>query len=230
MHPILHNLLQTLLPSTCACCGDVLMAGEKQLCINCLADLTATRYTAHTDNRTERLLGARFVFANASSIFFFRQGNTVQKVVHAMKFSGNSDLCLLMGRQMGLELLASGRFDNVDLLVPVPLHWRRRLHRGYNQSELLCRGIAQVMPREVNTRALQRHRYTHQQSLQASADRQANVQDAFSLRHPDDLAGHHILLVDDVLTTGATISSCCQPLADVPGLTVSIATFCIAGH
>lgn len=230
MHPILNSLLQTLLPSTCACCGDVLMAGEKQLCINCLADLTATHYTNHPDNRTERLLGGRIPFANAASIFFFRHGNTVQKTVHAMKFSGNSDLCLLMGHLMGRELLASGRFDNVDLLVPVPLHWRRRLQRGYNQSELLCRGIAQVMHRKVNARALRRHRYTHQQSLQASSDREANVQDAFSLRHPEDLAGHHILLVDDVLTTGATISSCCQPLADVPGLTVSIATFCIAGH
>ena len=146
-----------------------------------------------------------------------------------MKFHGNSDLCLLMGRQMGLDLLASGRFDDIDLLVPVPLHWWRRIQRGYNQSELLCRGIAQVMQREVNTRALRRHRYTQQQSLQASMDREANVQDAFSLRHPKDLVGRHILLVDDVLTTGATISSCCQALNGVEGLTVSIATLCIAG-
>lgn len=229
MRSFLDSLLQTILPCTCASCGDVLMPGEKQICINCLADLATTRYTGHNDNRTERLLSGRIAFANATSIFFFRHGNTVQKVVHAMKFHGNSDLCLLMGRQMGLDLLASGRFDDIDLLVPVPLHWWRRIQRGYNQSELLCRGIAQVMQREVNTRALRRHRYTQQQSLQASMDREANVQDAFSLRHPKDLVGRHILLVDDVLTTGATISSCCQALNGVEGLTVSIATLCIAG-
>ena len=229
MRPILDSLVQTLFPSTCACCGDILMPGEKQLCINCLADLTATRYTSHNDNRTERLLGGRIAFSKATSIFIFRHGNTVQKAVHAMKFHGNSDLCLLMGRQMGLELLASGRFDDIDLLVPVPLHWWRRLRRGYNQSELLCRGIAQVMHREVNTRALRRHRYTQQQSLQASSDREKNVQGAFSLRRPDDLAGRHILLVDDVLTTGATISSCCDALKNVNNLKISIATFSIAG-
>lgn len=229
MNPILDSLVQTLFPSTCACCGDILMPGEKQLCINCLADLTATRYTSHNDNRTERLLGGRIAFSKATSIFIFRHGNTVQKTVHAMKFHGDSDLCLLMGRQMGLELLASGRFDDIDLLIPVPLHWWRRLRRGYNQSELLCRGIAQVMHREVNTRALRRHRYTHQQSLQASSDREKNVQGAFSLRRPDDLAGRHILLVDDVLTTGATISSCCDALKNVNNLKISIATFSIAG-
>lgn len=229
MSPILDSLVQTLFPSTCACCGDILMPGEKQLCIKCLADLTATRYTSHNDNRTERLLGGRIAFSKATSIFIFRHGNTVQKTVHAMKFHGDSDLCLLMGRQMGLELLASGRFDDIDLLIPVPLHWWRRLRRGYNQSELLCRGIAQVMHREVNTRALRRHRYTHQQSLQASSDREKNVQGAFSLRRPDDLAGRHILLVDDVLTTGATISSCCDALKNVNNLKISIATFSIAG-
>lgn len=229
MRFFLNSLLQTLLPCTCASCGDVLMPGEKQLCINCLANLAATRYTSHDDNRTERLLGSRIVFSHATSTFLFRHGNTVQKVVHAMKFRGNSDLCIMMGRQMGLDLLASGRFDDIDLLVPVPLHWRRRLQRGYNQSELLCRGIDQVMHREVNTRALRRHRYTHQQSLQASSDREANVQDAFSLRHPDDLRGKHILLVDDVLTTGATLCSCCDTLSEVDNLTISIATLCIAG-
>ena len=129
---------------------------------------------------------------------------------------------------MGLELLHSGRFDDIDLLVPVPLHWWRRLQRGYNQSELLCRGIAEVMPREVNTTAVVRHRYTRQQSLQSGDSRAANVEGAFRLRHPDQLAGRHVLLVDDVLTTGATLSACTDTLLAVPDLRLSVATFCIA--
>lgn len=228
MNAFFQSLLHTLFPSTCACCGDVLVSGEKQICINCLSKLTATLYSAHDDNHTERMLAGRIPLQHATSILVFRQGNTVQDLIHAMKFYGNSDLCLLMGRQMGLELLHSGRFDDIDLLVPVPLHWRRRLQRGYNQSELLCRGISQVMGRPVNSRALVRHRYTHQQSLQSSDDREANVEGAFSLRRPDDLRGKHILLVDDVLTTGATLGSCCDALKSVNGLKISIATLSIA--
>lgn len=230
MNAFLNSLVQTLFPSSCACCNDVLMPGEKQICINCLSKLAATLYTSHDDNRTERMLMGRVHLQKASSIYVFRQGNTVQKLIHAMKFHGNSDLCLYMGRQMGLELILSGRFDDIDLLVPVPLHWRRRLSRGYNQSELLCRGISQITKRPMNCRALVRHRYTHQQSLQDSADRQQNVEGAFSLRRPDDLCGKHILLVDDVLTTGATLVSCCDALKEVKGIKISIATLTIAGN
>ena len=228
MKAFFQNLLQTLFPSTCACCGDVLLTGEKQICINCLANLTATFYSAHDDNHTERQLAGRIPYQHATSLYVFRKGNTVQQLVHAMKFHSNSDLCIFMGRQMGLELLHSGRFDNIDLLVPVPLHWRRRLQRGYNQSELLCRGISEVMGRPVNKRALVRHRNTHQQSMQASGDREENVRDAFSVRHPDDLQGKHLLLVDDVLTTGATLGSCCDALKSVNSLKISIATLSIA--
>ncbi len=228
MKAFFQNLLQTLFPSTCACCGDVLLTGEKQICINCLANLTATFYSAHDDNHTERQLAGRIPYQHATSLYVFRKGNTVQQLVHAMKFHSNSDLCIFMGRQMGLELLHSGRFDNIDLLVPVPLHWRRRLQRGYNQSELLCRGISEVMGRPVNKRALVRHRNTHQQSMQASGDREENVRDAFSVRHPDDLQGKHLLLVDDVLTTGATLGSCCDALKLVNNLKISIATLSIA--
>ena len=228
MKAFFQSLLQTLFPSTCACCGDALVAGENQICINCLSNLTATLYSAHDNNHTERQLAGRIPLQNATSIFVFRHGNTVQQLIHAMKFHGNSDLCILMGRQMGLELLQSGRFDNIDLLVPVPLHWRRRLQRGYNQSELLCQGISQIMGIPLNTHALVRHRYTHQQSLQASTDREENVKDAFRLRRPEDFQGKHILLVDDVLTTGATLVSCCDALKKVNNLKISIATLSIA--
>ncbi|MBQ8704204.1 MAG: ComF family protein [Bacteroidales bacterium] len=225
----LKAIFQILFPSTCAACGRVLMSGERQLCLHCLASLSEVGDSAVEDNAVERQLAGRVPLKAGFSLYRFRKGNTVQQVVHAMKFHGNSELCLMMGRQLGLELLRSGRFDDVDLLVPVPLHWWRRLSRGYNQSELLCRGIASVMPREVNTTAVVRHRYTRQQSRQQGAKRAANVEGAFSLRRPGQLAGRHVLLVDDVLTTGATLSACAEACCKVPGLRLSVATFCMAG-
>lgn len=226
----LQSILNALFPSSCACCNEVLVQGERQICLNCLSDLTYTLYSGHNDNHTERMLTNRLPFQHATSLLVFHQGNTVQKVIHAMKFHGNSELCLLMGRQMGLDLMLSGRFDDIDLLVPVPLHWRRRMQRGYNQSELLCRGIAEITGRPVSTHTLRRHRYTHQQSMQASVDREENVKDAFSIRHPEKFEGRHILLVDDVLTTGATLGSCGEALKHVKNLKISIATLSIAGQ
>lgn len=225
MNPLV-TLFHTLFPSTCAACGKVLVPGERQLCLDCLASLD--EIGSATGNIAESLLVGRLPLQAAMSYCQFRQGNTAQKIVHAMKFRGCSELCLMMGRQMGLQLLRSGRFDDVDLLIPIPLHWLRRLRRGYNQSELLCRGIAQVMARPVVEGAVVRHRYTRQQSLQKGTNRSSNVEGAFRLRHPELLEGRHVLLVDDVLTTGATIVACADPLLSVPGLTLSVATFCIA--
>ena len=219
-------IFQVIFPTTCAACGEVLVSGERQLCLNCIASLNETCDSSVEGNATERLLG--LPIQAAMSLYRFRKENTVQKVIHAMKFHGNSELCLMMGRQIGLELIHSGRFDDIDMLIPVPLHWWRRLRRGYNQSELLCRGIAEVMPREVNTTAVVRHRYTRQQSLQHGSDRTTNVEGAFSLRRPKQLEGRHVLLVDDVLTTGATLSACADALLAVQGLRLSVATLSIA--
>ena len=206
----------------------MLTLGERQLCIDCMASLDETRCGSQPDNPTERLLAGRMPLQAAMSMLAFRKGNTVQATVHAMKFGSGSELCLLMGRQLGLTLQHTARFDDVDVLVPVPLHWRRRLQRGYNQSELLCRGIAEVMPRPVVTGAVVRQRYTRQQSLQSGATRADNVEGAFRLRQSAAVAGQHVLLVDDVVTTGATLAACADALLAAPNLRLSVASLCIA--
>lgn len=221
-------LLQALFPSTCAACQRVLTYGERQLCLHCLSSLDQTLYSPLVNNPVETLLRGRLYLEAATSIYHFRQGNTVQHVVHAMKFHSCPEVAELMGRQLGLALLSSQRFDSVDMLLPVPLHWIRRMQRGYNQSELLCRGIAEVMPRPIVTKCLVRHRYTRPQSRRAGAERRYNVEQAFRVRHPELLEGRHVLLVDDVLTTGATIAACGETLAAIPGLRLSVATLAVA--
>ena len=224
----LAAVFEIVFPSACACCGRVLVHGERQVCVHCLTQFAETRYSPRPDNPVERLLTGRIDCIAATSLYHFRKGSTVQQAVHAMKFHRNPDLCLLMGRRMGLDLMQSGRFDDVDLLVPVPLHWLRWLQRGYNQSGLLCRGMSEAMHKPVAPRALLRHRHTRQQSLQRSAQRAANVEDAFRVRQAALLKGKHVLLVDDVLTTGDTLTACADALSSVPGLRLSVATFCAA--
>lgn len=190
--------------------------------------MAATAFSAMDDNPVERKLAGLRGLRHATAVYLFRKENTVRKVVHAMKFHGNTELCLMMGRQMGLDLLASGRFDDVDVLMPVPLHWLRKLWRGYNQSELLCRGIGDVLKVPVCSDAVVRHRYTRQQSLQQGQQRNDNVADAFRLRKASKIAGKHVLLVDDVVTTGATVSACANAIADADGVSISVAAFCMA--
>lgn len=188
-----------------------------------------TCYTDHPDNPAEQRLSSLIPLEHATSMLFYQKNSVAQRMVHAMKFHRCPELCEIMGRQMGLDMMRQGRFDDIDLLMPVPLHWLRRMQRGYNQSLLLCRGIAEVMPRPISTGNLVRHRYTHKQSQRHATERNANVEGAFRVRKPDALAGHHVLLVDDVLTTGATLAACAKALSAVPGLRISIATLTIAG-
>ena len=221
-------ILQALFPSTCACCGHVLAAGERQLCVDCLSDLPRSGFADYGDNAAERMLMGRIHFEHAAAMLLYRSDGAVRRLVHAMKFHQCPELCVMMGRQLALDLRRRGLFDDADLLLPVPLHWWRRLQRGYNQSELLCRGMAEVMYLPISTGNLIRHRYTRKQSMQHAAERSANVEGAFRVRRPADLAGHHVLLVDDVLTTGATLAACADALATVPDIKISVATLTIA--
>jgi ComF family protein len=226
---LLSYVLDAILPATCACCGNVLVQGEHQVCVNCISKFDETSYSLVQDNMTELNLMLRIPFEAATSVFYYRKGGTIRNVVHAMKFHGNAELCVIMGRQMGLRLLHSGRFDDVDLFVPVPLHWWRRMRRGYNQSELLCRGMAEVMQRPIISDAIRRIRYTKKQSNQNSTRRQSNVDGAFRLVKPELLEGKHVLLVDDVLTTGATITACVDAIVGkVNNVKISVATLCKA--
>ncbi len=225
---IATDIFQTVFPSTCAACGEVLAAGEQQLCMRCLSQIESTGYADFPDNPAERLLMGRIPFESASAMYLYRKESTVQKVIHAMKFHGNSELCGIMGRQLALDIHRAGRFDDVDMLIPVPLHWIRQLQRGYNQSLLMCKGMAEVLHIPISTGNLIRSRYTQKQSRQKAGARNDNVASAFRVRRPELLKGHHVLLVDDVLTTGATLTACADAMVKVPGLKISVATLSMA--
>ena len=201
---LLRALIDVVFPATCAGCGRVLVRGERQVCMHCMAGLGTTDSAAMVDNATERRLIGQVPIEAAMSLYNYTKEGPARQLVHAMKFHGNARLCVMMGRQMGLELHA--------------------VLRGL----LLCRGIAEVWPRPVVKDVVVRHRYTRQQSRQLGPQRGTNVEGAFSLKHGERLAGKHVLLVDDVLTTGATLGACAAALAQTEGVRVSVATLCIA--
>lgn len=167
---------------------------------------------------------------SAASLMIFQKGNVAQSIVHQIKYHGSTQLAKLFGHLLGDELIASGRFDDIDYLVPVPLHWRRQLKRGYNQSQLLCEAIAEKMNKPIVRNNLYRKKYTTSQTHKNRLNRLENMQGVFAVRRPQQFENKHILLVDDILTTGATTEACYSALATIPDLTISVAVLAVTSN
>lgn len=180
-------------------------------------------------NLVERRFWGRIPIEAGAALLEFKKGNLSQQVVHNIKYRNNQPLGLVMGRQMGAMLRDSHRFDSVDLLLPIPLHRKKERKRGYNQSVLLCRGIAEVFPRPVSIGAVVRQKATDTQTNKTREERLDNMRDVFLLKSSKSLEDKHILLVDDVVTTGATTEACFQAIRAVKGLRISVAFLAVAG-
>ncbi|MBQ2508192.1 MAG: ComF family protein [Bacteroidales bacterium] len=217
-----------LFPRICPACERTLLSGEESLCTACQSRLPLTGFSGTPLNLAEQRLLGRIPFDAASAYLHFDAADVSRDTVHNIKYHGNIRLAHALGQCMGRDLLQSDRFGSLDAIVPVPLHRRREHHRGFNQSEALARGMADIMHLPVLTRHLVRIRNTPSQTLLPHDQRLANVQGAFAIRRSKALQGRHLLLVDDVLTTGATLEACAQALLTVPDVTLSIATLSIA--
>lgn len=222
------DLLQLLFPRRCCGCGRLLVGNECEVCVDCLIHLPLTRYAMVKNNPLELAIGGKIPCVAATSYLYFVEGEVGQHIVHAAKYHGQVDIATIFGRQLGKDILDSGRFNTVDAIVPVPLHWLRKFQRGYNQSEILCKGIAKIFDRPVVTDVLYRNRYTSTQTKRNSQERTQNVANAFSVRDYEILRGKHVLLVDDVITSGATMEACWNALKHVDGIRISIASLAYA--
>ncbi len=160
----------------------------------------------------------------AASLLYFSKDSVLQHIVHEIKYKGNRELGLFMGRKMGEALFYSQRFKNIDALVPLPLFAARERKRGYNQAYLLCMGMAEVLSLPVLDRIIRRHTSSETQTTKNRIDRWLNMQGKFELQQPDAITGKHMLLVDDVITTGATLEACGQELLTAANTRLSIMT------
>ena len=176
----------------------------------------------------QRLWGLMPV-VHATALFFYIEESRFRFLIHAIKFRGSWRTAILLGEWLGLILARTERFDEIDLIVPVPQHPLRRLQRGYNQSDYIADGIASVLGAKVSYHALRRKTNNESQTRHSRNERWDNVEGIFKVRRPEQLRGKHILLVDDVFTTGATIISCCDALFEAcQQIRVSVATLAVS--
>ncbi|QBQ42835.1 ComF family protein [Sphingobacterium psychroaquaticum] len=217
------SFLAILFPPLCIACEDVLLYQERLLCITCLFHLPVNDHYLFQENEITRRLLGKMELHSGMAYFSFAKSSFVQEIVHKMKYRGRQDIGLHFGQLIGKQLQQSTSLPPLDLIVPIPLHRKKMKARGYNQSDALADGIAKVLSVDVDKHLLERVRNSPSQTKMKRIDRDENVEGAFICRSTNKLTGKHILLVDDVVTTGATIAAAAQAIQDVADCKLSVA-------
>ncbi len=217
------DALHLFYPHNCMGCGSDLLSKDNLLCIHCIDELPHTHFAKHENNFIERIFTGRIPVKAAHSEFYFSKGQLVQQLIHQLKYNGNKEIGHWLGTLMGNSLLESSRFSNIDYLVPLPLFPDKEFKRGYNQAGIICNGVAAAMQIPVLAKNIIRQRSTETQTRKHRAERWQNVDGSFAIMKPADLIGKNILLIDDVITTGASIEACGQAILQVNSTTLSIA-------
>jgi ComF family protein len=227
---IFSDFLSLIYPNSCEACGALLVVGERTLCSTCRYKLPRTSYWLQKGNPVEQIFWGRVPVVNACSLFFMSKGSRYRKLLHKLKYGNKPQIGVALGLLLGNELAKVADYANVEFIVPVPLHVKRQRKRGYNQSEKIAVGISQATGKPLLTDAVFRQRYNETQTKKMREERWSNVSDIFAVRPGAEarLAGRHILLVDDVLTTGSTVEACATAMLKAADCKVSVATLAVA--
>lgn len=221
---ILRSLSSLIYGDGCIICGDHTQKGMHSICTKCRLEIPLTDFYSEEDNPVKERFDGFVAVEHASAMFFYVTNSRWQGLVHRFKYSGKWQIAYSMGRWYGSLLKESGLYADIDVIVPVPLHPIKILKRGYNQSRYIAEGMAKEMGVKVDARSVRRLRNNPSQARNTATARWANVESLFGVRRTEALRAKHILVVDDVLTTGATITSCIQAIkAALPDCRVSVA-------
>ncbi|MFP4556812.1 MAG: ComF family protein [Bacteroidales bacterium] len=227
---ILSGFLHLFYPRTCAVCNGDLVIGEEVLCLSCLYHIPLTRYWKDKENPVSQIFWGRVDVQNACAYFLFAKGSKYRPLLHKLKYHGQREIGTELGKQFGQVLSKSELYNEIDYVVPVPLHPKKLRIRGYNQAEAIAEGIAAGLSTKVSTGHLVRKEFTETQTRKTRAERVKNVSQAFDIKRAHELEGKHLLLVDDVVTTGATLEACASNLLGIENCKVSIGALAYASN
>lgn len=220
----LQAFQQLFFPHVCTGCGADYIHAQSFLCARCNDSLPTTHFLNKSNNPVEKIFVGRINLTAAGAAFYFHKESLLQHLLMQLKYKNNQAVGKFLGRQLGIQLSEAKRFNDVDIIIPLPLHPKKEFQRGYNQATLIAEGICSVWPKKLLSQAIIRLVYTKTQTQENRLSRWQNMAGAFYIALPQLLQNKHILLIDDVVTTGASLEACGQAILQVPGARLSIAT------
>ena len=225
---IFNSTLHLFYPHVCTGCGSDLLQEDNLLCLKCIHNLPHTNFATLANNQIEKDFWGRIALTAAYSQFYFSKEFLIQHLIHQLKYRGDTNIGFYLGEIMGKTLLNSNRFSSIDALIPLPLYAGKEHKRGYNQATVICNGISSVMNIPVLNDAVIRQHATETQTRKHRTERWENVKSSFKVAKENELTGKHLLLVDDVVTTGATLEACGNVILETGNVKLSIATLAYA--
>ena len=228
IYDLWDDFISLLFPRLCYACGNHLLRNEKLICTECYIQIPRTNYHLVDDNPVAQLFWGRCRIEKAAAFSFYNRGSRIRNLIHNLKYKGIKEIGDELGRIYGLILKNSGFTEGIDLIIPVPLHPSKKRIRGFNQSDLISEGISAVTGLPVDTRSLVRISVSGTQTKRSRYERWTNVEGIFSTTDAEIIRDKHILLVDDVITTGSTLESCASELLKTEGVRVSVAALAFA--
>jgi ComF family protein len=228
LYDLWDDFISLLFPRLCYGCGNHLLRNEKVICTECYILIPRTNFHLKEDNPVSRLFWGRCRLEKAAAFSYYTRDSRIRRAIHHLKYKGAREAGKELGRIYGLSLKSSGFLDGIDFIIPVPLHPAKKRSRGFNQSDLISEGIAMQGLIPVETGVLLRNTKTSTQTKKSRYDRWSNVEGIFEVTDEEKLKDRHILLVDDVITTGSTLEACANEILKIEGARVSVAALAYA--
>jgi ComF family protein len=222
-----QGFISLFYPKFCFACQTTLLGNEDFLCTICRHTLPVTSFHTFKSNPVEKLFWGRIKVENATAFLFYDKGSKYGHLLHQFKYKGHTEIGIMLGELFGNQLKETG-FNDIDLIVPIPLHPSKLRKRGFNQSEVIALGISKSLGKPVAGMALKRNIFTTTQTKKGRFERWKNVEGIFIVKNPELIQKKHILLIDDVITTGATLEAAGNAILNIDGTKLSVAALAVA--
>ena len=224
----IQDFIALFYPDLCLICDNNMLKHEDCICTSCLYQTPKTDCFKKKENEVKKRFWGRVKLENAASLFIFNKEGNTQKLIHKLKYEDGKNVGVFLGKQLAYAINESDFFNNINFIVPVPLHHKKQKLRGYNQSDYIAKGLSKILKIPINKKSLVRVENTDSQTRKKRFSRWENMMNSFALNNTDKLKNQHILLIDDVVTTGATLEACTHKLQEINGVKISIATIAMA--